>query len=88
MSYHQIELHTSCRDITMFVTSCGLFHFKRLMLGISAAYEAFHHIINQVFEGCEGAHNTSEDIIIVGKGQGLEDVLTDLRERGLTVNGS
>ena len=36
MGYHQIELHPRCHNITTFVTSCGLFRFKRLMFGISS----------------------------------------------------
>ena len=91
MGYHQIELAPESREITTFVTDEGLFRFKRLMFGISSASEMFQYIIRQVLEGCDGAHNISDDIILGGIDQQdhdakVEKVITRLAERGLTVN--
>ena len=41
--FHQIELHQDSRDITTFVTHEGLFHYKRLSLGVNAAPEKNQH---------------------------------------------
>ena len=91
MGYHQNELSPESREITTFVTDEGLFRFKRLMFGISSASEMFQYIICQVLEGCDGAHNISDDIIIGGIDQQdhdakVEKVITRLAEHGLTVN--
>ena len=64
--FHQIELEEESRGITTFATHCGLFRYKRLMFGISSAPETYQHIIQQVLQGCEGAHNIADDIIING----------------------
>ena len=64
--FHQIELEEESRSITTFATHCGLFRYKRLMFGITSAPETYQHIIQQVLQGCEGAHNIADDIIIHG----------------------
>ena len=69
MGYHQVELTPESREITTFITDEGLFRFKRLMFGISSASEMFQYIIRQVLDGCEGAHNISDDIIVGGVDQ-------------------
>ena len=66
--YHQIMLKDDgSRDITTFVTNKGLYRYKRLNFGISSASDMYQHVIEQVLQGCEGAHNISDDIIIHGK---------------------
>ena len=65
----QAELDAKYRDITTFVTSEGLFSFKRLMFGISCATEIFQYIISQIILGCPRARNISDDIIIGGVGK-------------------
>ena len=89
--YHQIELSEDSRDITTFVTNKGLYRYKRLNFGISSASEMYQHIIEQVIQGCEGARNISDDIIVFGKTKQEHDarvcqVLERLRDRGLTLN--
>ena len=88
--FHQIELEESC-GITTFATHCGLFRYKRHMFGISSAPETYQHIIQQVLQGCEGAHNIADDIIIHGPTVEVHDkrllkVIETLKERGLTLN--
>ena len=63
--FHQIELEES-RSITTFATHRGLFGYKCLMFGITSAPETYQRIIQQVLQGCEGAHNIADDIIIHG----------------------
>ncbi len=50
--YHQIELHPDSRDITSFPTHKGLFRYKRLIYGISSAFESFQKQIELVISGC------------------------------------
>ena len=66
--FHQIEWAEESRGITTFTTHAGLFHYKRLMFGISSAPELYQHIIQQVLQGCEGAHNIADNIIVHGRG--------------------
>ena len=89
--FHQIELSEDSREITTFTTHAGLFRYKRLMFGINSAPELYQHIIQQVLQGCEGAHNIADDIIVHGKSveehdKRLVKVMGKLAERGLTLN--
>ena len=49
--YHQIELDQHSRALTTFTTHDGLYRYKRLMFGISAALEIYQHAIQQVLHG-------------------------------------
>ncbi|CAB4008082.1 Transposon Ty3-I Gag-Pol poly [Paramuricea clavata] len=42
--YHQIELDEQSRELATFTTHDGLYRYKRLMFGISAAPEIYQHI--------------------------------------------
>jgi len=61
------------------------------MFGISSAPELYQHTIQQVLEGCEGAHNIHDDIIIHGRTVKEHDVrlrktCERIQEKGLTLN--
>ena len=61
------------------------------MFGISSALELYQHIIQQVLQGCEGAHNIADDIIVHGRrveehDKRMDRVFHRLQQRGLTVN--
>ena len=89
--YHQIELDPDSREITTFVTHKGLFRYKRLIFGINAASEKFQNIISQVLQGCEGAQNISDDIVVYGANQEEHDqrlrkVMHKLNEANLTLS--
>ncbi|KAK3788062.1 hypothetical protein RRG08_052302 [Elysia crispata] len=89
--YHQIELDPDSREITTFVTHKGLFRYKRLIFGINAASEKFQNIISQVLQGCEGAQNISDDIVVYGANQEEHDqrlrkVMHKLSEANLTLS--
>ncbi|XP_028414242.1 uncharacterized protein K02A2.6-like [Dendronephthya gigantea] len=61
--YHQIELDEKSRELTTFTTHDGLYRYKRLLFGISAAPEIYQHAIQQVLHGLPGVKNISDDII-------------------------
>ncbi|XP_020600787.1 uncharacterized protein K02A2.6-like [Orbicella faveolata] len=89
--FHQIELEEQSRNITTFITHKGLFRYKRLMFGISSVPEPYQHTIQQVLEGCEGAYNIHDDIIIHGRTVKEHDVrlrktFERIQEKGLTLN--
>ena len=89
--YHQLELHPDCRDITTFATHKGLFRYKRLIYGVSSAFESFQRQIEIVIAGCPGAKNISDDILVWGTTEEehnsrLNQVLARLRKAGLKVN--
>ena len=89
--YHQIELDEQSRHYTTFATHTGLYHYKRLVFGVSAAPEIYQRVIQQSLQGCPGMRNISDDIIVFGKTQqehdhNLNTVLATLQECGLTLN--
>ena len=91
--YHQLELTPDSREITTFVTHCGLFRYKRLLFGVNSASEQYQHEVQTALAGIEGQENISDDIIVHGKDQAehdarLELVIKRLGERGLTLNAA
>ena len=89
--YYQIELENKSREIATFATHMGLFRYKRLMFGITSAPELYQHIIQQILQGCDGAYNISDDIIVHGRSveehdARLNKVMERQREKGLTLN--
>jgi hypothetical protein len=89
--FHQIELDESCRHITTFSTPSGLYRYKRLLMGINAAPEIFHHAIEESIKGLAGVKNIMDDIFVYSKGPTQHDERVDkllgrLNEKGLTVN--
>lgn len=65
--YHQLELTPNSREITTFVTHCGLFRYKRLLFGVNSASEQYQHEIQTALAGIDGQENISDDIIVHGK---------------------
>ncbi|XP_041471762.1 uncharacterized protein K02A2.6-like [Lytechinus variegatus] len=89
--YHQLELDANSRDVTTFVTHCGLYRYKRLLFGINAAPEIYQYEIHRVIQGIPGVANISDDIIVHARSREEHDVrlravLAKLGEAGLTVN--
>lgn len=56
-AFHQLDLHPDSRHITTFITSRGLFRYKRLMFGITCAHEIFQKTIERILLGCDGVIN-------------------------------
>lgn len=91
LGYHQLELEEDSREITTFVTHCGLFRYKRLVMGINAASEIYQHEIQKVIQGIPGVSNLSDDIVVHAPNNETHDarlrkVLNRLKEAGLTLN--
>ena len=90
MGYHKIELDEQSKEFTIFVTHTGLYRYKRLMFGVSAAPEIYQHLIQQsprlprgvkyirqhVFEKTRQEHDHNPNT-----------VLARVKERDLTPNG-
>ncbi|XP_055612924.1 uncharacterized protein K02A2.6-like [Uranotaenia lowii] len=90
-AFLQTELAPDSRDITTFITSRGLFRFKRLPFGLVSAPEIFQRVMEEILAGCEGTVVYLDDIYIEGKtreehDQRLKIVLHRLNERGVALN--
>jgi len=92
MGYHQVELDEESRHLTTFSTSEGLYRYKRLVFGVSSAFEEFHELISSLFQNEPNIESIADDIIVFGKDEkehnsALERCLHILSENNLTVNG-
>ena len=91
-AYHQLMIEEESRVMTTFTTHKGVFRYKRLLFGLKSASEHYQKVIQQeVLEGCEGAQNISDDIIVHGTDRAQHDeklrkVLQRIPEKGLTLN--
>lgn len=66
-AFHQLEISEHSRQITTFITSKGLFQYKRLMFGICCAPEIFQKTLERILLPCEGTVNFIDDILIFGQ---------------------
>lgn len=90
-AFHQVELHPDSRHITTFISSKGLYRFKRLMFGITSAPELFQKILEKMLLKCDGAINFIDDILIYGRTEQehdlrLQKVLQVLKENNVLLN--
>lgn len=90
-AFHQIELHPNSRHLTTFITSSGLFRYKRLMFGITCAPELFQKILEKMLIKCEGVINFIDDILVCGSSAEEHDirlakVLETLKENNVLLN--
>lgn len=90
-AFHQVELHPNSRHLTTFITSRGLYRYKRLMFGIACAPELFQKILEKMLIKCEGIINFIDDILIWGSSEEEHDlrlskVLEVLRENNVLLN--
>lgn len=90
-AYHQVELHPDSRHVTTFITSKGLYRYKRLMFGISSAPELFQKIMERMLIQCEGSINFIDDILVFGSSEKEHDarlkvVLGVLKENNVLLN--
>lgn len=90
-AFHQVQITPESRGITTFITSRGLYRFKRLMFGIKSAPEIFQKILSSLLIGCEGCFNYADDIIVFGKNHQeyetrLNRVLQVLNENNVKLN--
>ncbi|XP_049880106.1 uncharacterized protein K02A2.6-like [Pectinophora gossypiella] len=73
-AFHQIELHPNSRYLTTFITSSGLYRYKRLMFGVTCAPELFQKILEKMLIGCEGVINFIDDILVCGSSEDEHDM--------------
>lgn len=90
-AFHQVELHPNSRHITTFISSKGLYRYKRLMFGITCAPELFQKILEKMLLKCDGAINFIDDILIYGRTEQehnlrLQKVLQVLEENNVLLN--
>ena len=88
-AYHQIELAPESRDITTFETHQGLYRYKRLMFGVSCAYEMYQKVLRQVLQEFDGVHNFLDVIVHAATEEEhdkrFENVYRVLSSKGLTL---
>lgn len=72
-AFHQVELAPDSRDVTTFITSRGLFRFKRMPFGLVTAPEIFQRIMEELLSGCDGTFWYLDDIIIEGANKEIHD---------------
>ncbi|KAL0901956.1 hypothetical protein ABMA27_007099 [Loxostege sticticalis] len=90
-AFHQVEIHPDSRHLTTFITSKGLYRYKRLMFGITCAPELFQKILEEMLSGLEGVMNFIDDILVYGENEGQHDerlskVLKVLKENNVLLN--
>lgn len=90
-AFHQVEIAENCREITTFITSKGLYRYKRLMFGISSAPEHFQKIMEHMLIKCQGVANFIDDIIVCGRDEkehdeNLKNVLHVLKVNNVLLN--
>ena len=76
--YHQFELTPDSREITTFVTHCGLFRYKKLLFGVNSASEQYQREIQTALAGIDGQENISDDIIVHDKDHAEHDANLEL----------
>ena len=92
-AYHQLELDPESRYITAFSTHLGLYRYTHLNYGTNTAAEVFQNTLQQRLQGIDGLKNIADNILIFGRtrkehDQALDECLTRLSEKGLTLNRS
>ena len=90
-AYWQIKVDEESSKLLTLSTLFGRLRFKRLPYGIHSASEVFQKDIEEIIEGCEGARNSQDDIIIWGSTLTQLDICTELvlnriRKSGLKLN--
>ena len=89
-AYHQILLTDESKDITVFITTEGLFCFTRIPFGLASTSSVFQRMMHKIFKDVKGVSYFQDDILIHAKDQEEHDtllhtVLAHLKENGLTV---
>ncbi|XP_072936215.1 uncharacterized protein [Epargyreus clarus] len=92
-AFNQVEIHPNSRHLTTFITSKGLYRYKRLMFGITCAPELFQKIVEKMLTGLDGVINFIDDILVYGEDENQHDkrlskVLDVLKENNVLLNES
>lgn len=76
--YWQVPLTDNAKELTAFVTSDGLFHFKNMPFGLVNAPASFSRIMRDLLRGLDNVDNFIDDILI--HTATFEEHLVTLRE--------
>ena len=76
-AFQTIELTLESSILTTMHTPWGRYRWTRLPNGISPAPEEFQPRFHDLLRGMEGIVNIADDIIVVGRGESLEDATKD-----------
>jgi hypothetical protein len=90
-AYQQLEVEEETQELLTLSTHKGLFRPKRLMYGVASGPGIFQREIEKVMQGLEKVACFLDDIIVGGQDleehlKLLREVLTRLKDNGLTVN--
>lgn len=90
-AYHQLELDEESREITTFITSKGLFRYKRLLFGVNSAPEIFQRTMESILAPCNCVVNYLDDVIVFGStetehDENLKKVLEIFKEANVLLN--
>lgn len=90
-AFHQIEISEDSREITTFISSKGLYRYKRFMFGISCAPEYLQKILETILIPCERVVNFINDIVVFGSTEvehdnRLHKVIETLRQNDILLN--
>lgn len=92
-AFYHLELSPESRDLTTFLSECGMFRFKRLMFGVNCAPEVFQREMTRILEDVKNIIVYIDDVLIFART--LEElrktvaaVLRILRKHNLTLNHS
>ncbi|XP_055623066.1 uncharacterized protein K02A2.6-like [Toxorhynchites rutilus septentrionalis] len=72
-SFLQLELDEESRNVMTFITSRGMFRFKRMPFGLVTAPETFQKIMDSILAGCEGTWWYIDDIYVEGRNKKEHD---------------
>ncbi|XP_058828315.1 uncharacterized protein K02A2.6-like [Topomyia yanbarensis] len=92
-AFYHLELSPESRDLTTFLSECGMFRFKRLMFGVNCAPEVFQREMTQILKDVENVIVYIDDILIFARSleelrKTVATVLQILRKHNLTLNPS
>ncbi len=87
--YWQIPVKESCRHLTAFITSEGLYQFTKMPFGLVGAPACFCRMMRKVLHGMNNIENFVDDILVHTEtwqqhGQVLADLFSRLRQAKLT----
>lgn len=90
-AFHQVELLEKSRAITTFITSKGLYRYKRLMFGMNCAPEMFQKLMEVILADLTGVFVFIDDILIFGRNEqihqnNLSNVLKRLKHFDVLLN--
>lgn len=89
-AYLQISVDDSSKKLLGISTHRGIFRYKRLPFGVSAAPGVFQKCMDTMLTGCKNASAYLDDIVIDGvtkehHDENLREVLDKIREHGFTI---